>query len=83
MIEKVEDIEYWWVVKAESVWRSSQWVKIFHKTVQESNGTLLSSEVEGLRVWCCLLLLLFSLMFTVIDSLFIIIPIIIIIISSS
>ena len=50
-IERVEDLEFGWVLKAESVWKSTQWVKILHKTVQESNETLITSEIEGLKVW--------------------------------
>ena len=49
-IERVEDIDIEWIAKAETVWRSSQWAKIFHKIAQESNATIISSEVEALKV---------------------------------
>ena len=49
-IGRIEDIQYDWVIKAEQVWRSSQWVKILNKMAQESNVTLVGSEVEAMRV---------------------------------
>ena len=50
-IGRIEDIQYDWVNMAEQVWRSSQWVKILNEMAQESNVTLVGSEVEALRVF--------------------------------
>ena len=48
--ERVEDIDLKWVVKAEVVWKSSQWVKVLFKTAQELKETLVESEVEAFKV---------------------------------
>ena len=49
-IEKLEDIDLKWVVKAEAVWKSSQWVKVLFKTGQELKETLMESEIRELKV---------------------------------
>ena len=50
-VERVEDIDLNWVVKAEVVWKSSQWVKVLFKTAQELKETLVESEVEAFKVF--------------------------------
>ena len=49
-IVRVEEIDFEWVTTAERVWKSSQWVKVLHKMAQESNATLIVSEIEGFKV---------------------------------
>ena len=50
-IEKVDDIDFEWVSRADIVWKSSQWARVLHTMVQESVSTLISGEIEGLSVF--------------------------------
>ena len=60
-VERVEEIESNWVVKAEFIWKSSQWVTVLFKTGQGLKETLIESEIEELTV--CLVLFCFVLFF--------------------
>ena len=48
--ERIEEIDFDWVKKAEKVWKSSQWAKVFHKMGRETNETLTGSEIALLEV---------------------------------
>ena len=68
-IEKLDEVDFEWVSRAELVWKSSKWVKVMHTIVQESVVTLVGREMEGFTV-CFLFCFLFCFVFVFIFFLF-------------